>query len=422
MGIYTLRFVDVDLFYAFLFILLAKMEKILYNSFIVEYKSIRRYIKEMNKKETAEIKKNLSDKSGFFIMEKILTGFVDADKNLLYNNISSCITMSEEDHSVYEDTLKKVLNTNVGKSFIEYEFPNEAYEEGMAQDVLYKLLKSELKDEEAAENFLHMIINNIAYTGPFTVITAYCSYTIRTKDKTDEYSETADEIYRYLLTAICPANTSNDGFVFDSSSNEIMKKMNTELIISKAPTDGFLYPVFSNRSPDVNHVMYYTKNKSKPNISIIENVLGCNFVMSADNEKASFQTILKSVVGDDLDYTLIKTVNDKIQEVVEENKNETDVTVIDDKKLHDILSEVGVPSEKLTALETVYEKSCGNAPLTASNLVETKTVLTSPGITVNIKPSASDKVRTSVIEGRRCLLIDLDDPNIEINGLPVSLN
>ena len=61
----------------------------------------------MNKKETAEIKKNFSDKSGFFIMEKILTGFVDADKNLLYNNISSCITISEEDHSVYEDTLKK---------------------------------------------------------------------------------------------------------------------------------------------------------------------------------------------------------------------------------------------------------------------------------------------------------------------------
>lgn len=376
----------------------------------------------MNKKETAEIKKNFSDKSGFFIMEKVLTAFVDADKNLLYNKIESCITMAEEEHSVYEETLKKVLNTNIGKSLIEYEFPNEAYEEGNGQEVLYKLLKSELKDEEAAENFLQLIINNIAYTGPFSIITAYCSYTVRTKDKNDEFAEDADEVYRYLLTAICPANTSSDGFVFDSTSSEIVKKINTELIISKAPTDGFLYPVFSNRSSDINHVMYYNKNKSKPNISIIENVLGCTFVMSSDNEKANFQSILKTVVGDDLDYTLIRTVNEKIQEVVEENKDETDITVIDDKKLHDILSEVGVPSEKLMALETVYESSIGNAPLTASNLVETKTVLTSPGITVNIKPTAADKVRTSVVDGRRCLLIDLDDPNIEINGLPVSLN
>ena len=34
----------------------------------------------MNKKETAEIKKNFSDKSGFFIMDRVLTGFVDAEK------------------------------------------------------------------------------------------------------------------------------------------------------------------------------------------------------------------------------------------------------------------------------------------------------------------------------------------------------
>ena len=73
-------------------------------------------------------------------------------------------------------------------------------------------------------------------------------------------------------------------------------------------------------------------------------------------------------------------------------------------------------------VEPVYEKVCGNTPLTATNIIDNKTVLTSPGITVNIKPSAADKVRTSVIDGRRCLLIDLDDPTIEINGLPVTLN
>lgn len=72
-------------------------------------------------------------------------------------------------------------------------------------------------------------------------------------------------------------------------------------------------------------------------------------------------------------------------------------------------------------VEPVYEKVCGTVPLTASNLVESKTVLTSPGITVNIKPDAADKVRTSVMDGRRVLLIDIDDPTIQINGLPVTL-
>lgn len=375
----------------------------------------------MNKKETAEIKKNFSDKSGFFIMERILTAFIDAEKNVRYHNVNSCLTMPVEEHDVYDETLKKVLNTNVGKAFVEYEFPNEAYEEGKPQDILYKLLRSELKDEEACENFVNHIANNTVYAGPYAVITAYCSYTIRKKNKMDEYAEGEDEIYRYILTAICPVNTGSDGFVFDSFNNEITKKLNTELIISKAPSDGFLYPVFSNRSTDVNHVMYYTKSASKPNISIIEDVLGCTFVMSADNEKASFQNILKDVVGDDLDYMVIRTVNEKLQEVVEENKDDTDKAVIDSRKFQEILTDIGVPEERVQMVEPVFEKNCGTTPLTASNLIESRTVLTSPGITVNIKPSAADKIRTSVVDGRRCLLIDIDDPTIEINGLPVTL-
>lgn len=374
----------------------------------------------MNKKETSEIKKNFSDKSGFFVMERVLTGFIDAEKNVLCHNVNSCIAMPVEEHEIYEETLKKVLNTSVGKNFIEYEFPNEAYDEGKPQEILYSLLKSELKDDEICEKFLNHIAENLVCESPVAVMTAYCCYTIRKKDRNDDFMED-DEVYRYILTAICPADTGKDGFVFDNINNEVSKKINNELLISKAPSDGFLYPVFSNRSPDVNHVMYYTKSAAKPNISIIENILGCSFVMSAENEKASFQSILKGVVGDDLDYMLIKTVNEKIQEVVEDNKDDTDTTFIDNSKLKDILSEVGVPQERLDMVEPVYEKVCGNAPLTASNLVETKTVLTSPGITVNIKPDAADKVRTSVMDGRRCLLIDIDDPTIQINGLSVTL-
>lgn len=376
----------------------------------------------MNKKETSEIKKNFTDKSGFFIMERVLTAFIDAEKNLRYHQVSSCLTMPVAEHDVYDETLKKVLNTNVGKSFVEYEFPNEAYDEGKPQYILYSLLKSELKDETVCEDFLNHIANNIAYEGPFAVVTAYCCYTIRKKNKNDEFADGEDEIYRYLLTAICPVNTTTDGFVFDSFNNEITKKVNTELIISKAPSDGFLYPVFSNRSTDINHVMYYTKSAGKPNISIIEDILGCTFVMSAENEKENFRSILKSVVGDDLDYTLINTVNEKLREVAEDNKDDTDKTVIDNTHLKNILSEIGVPQERVQMVEPVYEQVCGTAPLTVSNLVENKTVLSSPGITVNIKSSAADKVRTSVIDGRRCLLIDIDDPTIEINGLPVTLN
>jgi len=376
----------------------------------------------MNKKETAEIKKNFSDKSGFFIIDKILIGFVDAEKNLRYHNINSCITMPAEEQSLCEETLKKVLNTGVGKNFIEYEFPTEAYEEGKPQELLYRLLKSGLKDEEVAVEFLSHVAQSMAHEGPYAVITAFCSYTIRRKNKNDEYSDVNDELFDYLLTAVCPVNTCGGGFIFNAENNEVEKKTYPDLKISHTPEHGFLFPTFSSRSTDINHVMYYTKSAAKPNVSIVEHVLGCNFVMSAENEKANFQNILRTVVNDDLDYMLIQTVNDKIQNIIEENRHETDVTQIDSQKLHEILSDIGVKNEKLEALETVYEQSCGKAALTATNLVENKTVMAFPGITLNIKPDFADKVRTSVIDGRRCILIDIDDPTIQINGLPVNLS
>lgn len=375
----------------------------------------------MNRKEVNEIRKNFTEQSGFLTIHKILTSYIDAEKTVRFHQVRSGITMPEDEGAMLKDTLRRVLSSNVGKALTEYEFPQDAYLEGGAQAELYALLQSKLEEEAPINAFLTRIADEIDYNAAFAVITAYCTYTIRTKDKMDEFTEDADEEYRFLLTGFCQANTGADGLVFDENNNSLLKKENHELIVSKLPSDGFLYPVFNDRSPDINHVMYYTKTPNKPNISIIDDILGCQFIMSAQNEKAEFQNILKAVVGDELDYMMITTVNEKLTEVAKDKKTETEVPTIDSAQLKNLLYDVGVSEERLTTVNTVYEKAIGNAPLTVTNLIETRTVLTTPEITVHIKPTATDKVRTSVIGGRRCLLIDLDDPCIEINGLPTNL-
>ena len=52
--------------------------------------------------------------------------------------------------------------------------------------------------------------------------------------------------------------------------------------------------------------------------------------------------------------------------------------------------------------------------------METKTVLSVPEITVNISKDGTDKVRTTVIQGKKCLIIDLDDPSVLVNGIETS--
>jgi hypothetical protein len=53
--------------------------------------------------------------------------------------------------------------------------------------------------------------------------------------------------------------------------------------------------------------------------------------------------------------------------------------------------------------------------------VEKRTVVSAPSITVNIGKDAVDKVKTQIVDGRKCLIINLDDPEIEVNGLETTI-
>lgn len=374
----------------------------------------------MNKKEVSEIKKNLSDDSGFFTINSVLTAFIDTDKKVRVCKVRPYTEILSDELDVIRDTLKKVLSTSVGKSFIEYQIPNEQYDQDGIQPLLYNLVKEKFQDDELVENFVNRVAQNIDYTPSFAIISAHCTYTVRVKNKNNDFNEDNTLDYNFILTAFCQAELSDMGLVF--SQDELSKKDNTEFVVSKSANDGFLYPTFSDRSPDVNAIMYYTKTYKKPNLSIIEDILGCEFIMSAQSEKAEFQNILKTVVGDDLNYNVITSVNDKIKEIIDFNKNDTETTTIDKSRLKNILHEVGVDNEKLLALDTVYETSMDKNSFTASNIVDTKTVISTPEITVNISQEGIQKIHTSNINGRRCIVIDVDDPSVEINGLPTKIN
>ena len=137
-----------------------------------------------------------------------------------------------------------------------------------------------------------------------------------------------------------------------------------------------------------------TKDAKKPNTSIVDNLLGCEFVMSCQSEKATFQAILNNVVADELDYSMITTVNEKIQEIVDQNSHETEIPTIDKNKLSSILWESGVSQEKLEHLSKVYENAMGDRSFKAVNLLESKTIVSMPSITVNITKEGVDKVKT----------------------------
>ena len=375
----------------------------------------------MNKKEVSEIKRHFSDDDGFFTIGKVITAFVDAEKNIKCKSIKNFNIIEPSESELILNALKKVFSGKVSKNLLEYQFPSACYADGGTQNILYEATRTKLEDEQTAEQLLSHIVSKTDYLSTYAVFAGFCSYSVFKKSKDGESLDDSDHNYNFIVVAVCPVEIRIDGLVYDEDSNEIIKKPSTDRVVAEAPTDGFIFPVFSEGGADVNHVMYYTKKPKVPNISIINDVLGCRFVATANDEKVTFQSVLNNVVADELNFEVVTSVNEKISEVVAQNQDDTEPPVIDKERLTRILSESGVSDEKLETLNKVYESVVGETEMRASNLVENKTVVTAPSVTVNIKKDGLSKVRTELINGKRCLIIDLDDPDVSVNGMKVAM-
>lgn len=371
----------------------------------------------MNKKEIAELKKNFTDESGLFVIKKLLMAFVNAENSVLCKNTMGYMTAEPCEKEMLLECLKKVISGTLGKNLVEYAFPNESYQEGGAQHTLYRVLSTGFEDDEATDEFLKRIAASADMGGNYAVISAVCTYSVPKKNKNDDILEDTDNDYKFIVTALCPANTGETGYFYDGGENNIEKKCHPEMMIARVPQDGFLFPVFSDRAADVNSVMYYTRSPKKPNLSVIEDVLEGTFSFSCNDEKEKFRSVVAQVCHDELSYSVITQVNDIIEDIVAQNKNETEPTMINAARLKSILGDAGISDERLEAVDAVYEAVVGEFELTASNLIESKTTLAAESITVNIGKDATDKVRTMAIQGRKCLVIDLDDPTVTINGI-----
>ena len=73
-------------------------------------------------------------------------------------------------------------------------------------------------------------------------------------------------------------------------------------------------------------------------------------------------------------------------------------------------------TEKAEAAQKLYQENTEGNYFIASNLTDSKTTLTSNGVTVSISGDATDKIMAKEIDGKRYLMISLEDPEVKVNG------
>lgn len=377
----------------------------------------------MNKKSIAEIKKQFKNGNPNFVINKIGNAYVSHDNIIKFENIRYFGGLPEVEAQIYMENAKKTLGGQIGKALNVYDFPKEAYDKGNAQDLLYNLLKSELSDKELFHNYISFIMDNIDYKSDYYITILHCTYSITDKDKNDEdLPDSSESIFNFLLISFNMISLSDIGLYYNEDASIIEKKTNTDYVVIGNPCDGFMFPTFSMNCADINNVLYFTKTPKNPNKSIIENVLSCKFTLSAIEEKEKFEYILGRTLENNINYDTINSIHNKIRNIIKVNENEEETPSLSKKELSNILKTSGIKENDIEAFNSYYDEELGEKTnLKAVNLVDANKVnISSPDVTVTVKANKSNNVEATVKNGKKCLIITLDE-NVEVNGIDVNI-
>ena len=370
----------------------------------------------MNRKELSEIRNHFSAEAKYFAMKKVLTAFVDAERNVRGVCLRDATSIPDAESAILYETMKKVLNVNLGKQSSELPFRQHAYGEDGAQTYLMKVLESGFQKEDVVLEFLGKLAEAMDSEEPYAVIASFCHYDPPRKNKMDELDlENSDMVFRYFVVAVCPIKKMDSALIYNQFDDEILRQELKDPIISKAPAEGIFFPVFSDRATDVNHVLYFTKTPNSPNEKLLGDFLECDADGTVEEDQCGMKQVLDTLLGDDLTYETLTTVNEKMNQIAAKNKSDDAPTEITGRVLHRLLSEAGVPEEKLADTEKIFSETVESS-LKPERLVMPKTVIKTPEIVVNVKNEAKDKVSLQMVDGRHCMVIELDDAVIEVNG------
>lgn len=370
----------------------------------------------MTKQEINELKKLFTIKN--CSITRICGCYVDGEKNKKTDFRQAFLALPEEEMFKYFEIFRKCLTGNLGKNLLNLEFPLQSEASGGTQEFMLRLRDSKLKDEVLLEAFYDKIIETYEYVGNYLILLVHDIYDVpgKTLDGLD-MEDASDEVYEYFLCCICPVDLSKPGLSYNAEENVFQNRVRDWVV--GMPETGFLFPAFNDRGADIHGALYYSKDAEELKESFMEQLLGCPTPMSAGAQKETFQTLIEETLGETCELEMVKNIHEKLQEMVEEHKEEPAPLVLDKNEVKTLLAGSGVANEKLEEFDRIYEAAGEDTALYATNVFNARSFdVKTPDVVIKVSPDRTDLIGTRKIDGRECLVIELDG-NIEVNGITV---
>jgi len=375
----------------------------------------------MNEKEIGEIRRRVRrDRSN---MTTIYGCYVNAQKEIISSFKQSTGMMPENEAEKYFGVMKRSLSGSVGKNLIDICFKTSQVADSPEHKMLMQLRETRLQDDDLRMEFYKKIIENVSFDENYLILIGCDSYDVPFKSKdADTQHDASEEVYSYLLCAVCPVKQTKPNLHYISEQKEFHDGGIAHVV--SAPELGFLFPAFDNRATNIYNALFYTRDTKASHQNVIDAVFNVAAPKPAAEQKKSFEALLTTALDDECDLEVVQTVHDQLRQCIDMHKQSkvADPLLISKEHVKTALKSCGVSEEHVSKFSVDYDEAFGfEAELHPKNIIDNRRFeIKTPDVSIKVNPERSDLIETRVIGGVKYILICADE-DVEVNGVSIHI-
>jgi len=387
----------------------------------------------MNQKEVAAIRKHFKLNAEAVKIADIYNIYIRQDSNEIFHEELRSFPFLEQEHQeLFLANFKKVLGGKMDEKLFEVKFQHpEPGQSDHTQTLLYEGLKTDEIEGWASsmQKVALKTVQDATFEKDMVITFIRFKYNKPTRRHSEETEiDMRDEVWtsRFILCSINQTELPKQSLVFDFIEREFKSNIFINPVIKlDAPVGGFMFPSFTDNAADVNHILYAAQKPHQPDYHFIENVLNGTEIVTAVEEKAMFEEVVKTVIGEEVNLATLATVYDEINQIIvaeaEREEEDQTVPVMDARTVEIVLKASGVEDVTTEKVEAAFQQVVDDRQyeMKASSVIPK---YTSKSIKINTKvaniaisPQDLKYVKQVNYKGRPCLLIEVED-DTEIEG------
>lgn len=372
----------------------------------------------MNKKDIADIRKQFKMDDSLLKIKEIYSVYLKKDnKEIIFADGGYFDKYDTEEQELFLANFKKLLSGNLGSKLFELDF-KEVDNRGNAQSILNNSLTCDMDSfKDYVNDMVQKISDNVNYDNDVVITFVKAEYFKPTKSKGNEEDAGADDTsfgFEFLMCSVNKVDSPKKAMKFDYNEKEFKANSVLDVIINlTSPLDGFMFPTFSNNCSDASKVLYYSPKSEQMNRELIEQVLECDVVLTAKEEKSIFNTLLLGVIGEKVSPEMISVIYEKINEETEDYEGD-EAPTLDLRDVKRILKQSGV--EDVDKLDSVLNDITGesNHEFKINNIMpnyNSKSIkLDTENTTITLSPKDLKNVKQIInSNGQKCLIIEISE-------------